>query len=440
MRIVSQAPLQPAQRAPGTGNAASRRRLAPTPVTQAKRDEAFASKADPQTASPQPRRKLVPTPVAPALGPNISFSAALSGTYSCASLSGPAGSSGAVPQLVGGRSAHARGSWSSITAMGSHADQAVQKHAIKDTSKGALSGSSWPACKSPAEAHVVSSAVTAASPAEPNKAMLHPTESSVEPSSGVEPWTPLDARGSRRWFGQQDGRGSKTAQATDESPCSRPSTPAIVGSKGSASEVSTGAGCPSESLQCSGDISSVDIMGAGAGRPPATPGTAASVTSRLAVEPHAEQGTPRASAAQSGRTGSLDTERPSGVESTKPDGLPRGDTHLGPARGERGQLADTGLLPAAQSPGDTPERMPEKCRRAAALHAALLSRAAPTCHVARELELLLHLLALPAEAAVEQGGPPPGGAERLLPPGEAACAYACAVLNSTGMLHSQSSM
>ena len=430
MRIVSQAPLQPAEKAPSKGNAPKQRRLAPTPVTNVKRDEAFVAKVEAPTASKQPRRKVVPTPVAPAPAQSVSFRAALSGSSSCASSSqpcGPAVSNSAAAQPGNGSTVDPKGSWSSITATGSPADQANKQQGYGSKSKGPVSGSSWPASKSPAEAHAGAKATEKGSPAEPRVATLHLRESQVEPR------TPLDARRSS----QQAGRQSSDAQPCDESPCSRPGTPPAVGDKGSALKVPTGAGSPSAqnsatpaSLGSMRDGNCVLNTSAGARRTPATPGTAASVTSRFAPYVSGDEGAPQASAVR------LDTERPSAVVSLEADG-PLRDSPAEGAQGELGRTAGEAEPPAASPPGERPWRMPDRCRRAAALHGALLRRAAATCQPARELELLLHLLALPPEAAAQPGsaqekGSSPGGAGPLLPSGEAACAYACAVLEGSG--------
>lgn len=66
--------------------------------------------------------------------------------------------------------------------------------------------------------------------------------------------------------------------------------------------------------------------------------------------------------------------------------------------------------------------------RAAKLHAVLLSRA-PDVPLEAEVELLLRLVAVPAEVSVASS---PDKEQPLFPDGQAAASYACAVLQDAG--------
>ena len=85
--------------------------------------------------------------------------------------------------------------------------------------------------------------------------------------------------------------------------------------------------------------------------------------------------------------------------------------------------------PPATEAAAPPGPLPGRSRRAAVLHAALL-RSAAALALSQELEVLLHLLALPQHLKVEPGA----SADRqpLFPSGDAAAAYACAVLKGSG--------
>jgi hypothetical protein len=89
------------------------------------------------------------------------------------------------------------------------------------------------------------------------------------------------------------------------------------------------------------------------------------------------------------------------------------------------------LLPEAPADEPAADGQPDRCARAAALHAAVLTgpAAAP---LGQQLELLLHLLALPPAVQVARTGSSIA-AEALLPSGSAAAAYACAVLQQSGV-------
>ncbi len=66
--------------------------------------------------------------------------------------------------------------------------------------------------------------------------------------------------------------------------------------------------------------------------------------------------------------------------------------------------------------------------RAARLHAVLLSKAA-SLSLEAELELLLHLVAVPAEVSAASSP----DKHLLFPTGSAAASYACSVLQSAGL-------
>ena len=113
---------------------------------------------------------------------------------------------------------------------------------------------------------------------------------------------------------------------------------------------------------------------AGARRTPATPGTAASVTSRFARmlfqgdlgQPTGKRRPPRHRAAIG--CGQLGSRRAAARQPCR-----------GLRRGSGVRLAGEAEPSAASPPGERPWRMPDRCRRAAALHGALLRRAAATC-------------------------------------------------------------
>ena len=77
---------------------------------------------------------------------------------------------------------------------------------------------------------------------------------------------------------------------------------------------------------------------------------------------------------------------------------------------------------------EAPAELAPHARRTAAVHAMLLSYAA-SCSLAAELELLLHLLALPAGLRLQSMPEEP---QLLFSSGAEAASYACAVLQDAG--------
>ncbi len=136
-------------------------------------------------------------------------------------------------------------------------------------------------------------------------------------------------------------------------------------------------------------------------------------------------------------------------------------THRQPQKGKRKQETDTCLPVVSSSPSSIPQRqlehvecsrnaailngqgsadeaimggeeldlcgeLPDRARRAAALHSALIRHTAAV-QLAAELESLFRLLGVPPAARAEAGKP------SLLPSGRSAAQYACCVLSTTGM-------
>jgi hypothetical protein len=81
----------------------------------------------------------------------------------------------------------------------------------------------------------------------------------------------------------------------------------------------------------------------------------------------------------------------------------------------------------AEDKRSRPPCLSEKAHRAARMHATLINHS-PHVHLEADLELLLHLLAVPEDVKVESRH----GKDPLFPSGTAAAAYACCVLQSAG--------
>ena len=313
MRIVSQAPLQSAGKSAASGAAGSRRRLAPTPVAEITRDENFtAGQLAAATAKKGPRRKLAPTPVTTTPQPSKSFSSAVS-FASAASHAQPSRSG--QGELTG---------WPapSPTLSGASQTPAKASYASAMSSQASPAASAWPTISSAAVKQ--RGPVTPASSLQPgtgSQVRQQPMQCSGEASSWNSPPVDQSKAGKYRLkedakedalyrriaglglsypgpsssqtdmvqrkltspWGKQSSSVSYSEQATHGSITSLPQHfSADSGFK----QVST----PEAKQSCAG---SNEVPMSRSQRAPVTPGSAQSVTSRLAKTDHAGNETPR---------------------------------------------------------------------------------------------------------------------------------------------------
>lgn len=447
MRIVSQAPLHTAEESAPGGAAGSRRRLAPTPVAQITRDENFSARqqaaADPKKG---PRRKLAPTPVTVTPQPSKSFSSAVS-FASAASHAQPSKSSQGDVTV-----------WSAASPAASQTPGKAS-YASAMSSQASPAASAWPA--------ISSSAVKQRGP-------VNPAPSMQPPSAGAQVREQCSGEGSI-WNHSPPGRQSKTGKSTTredalsrriaglelsspepnssqtdmvqrklDSPWGTTSSFLSHSQQATHSSITSllpnrgesfaDSGFPGLSKQVSTPelkqscVGSNEVPMSRSQRAPVTPGSAQSVTSRLARTDHAAAKTPRKMDGPAVHcSGSpLDLAGPP-QEPSQPAASeqPAATSMQEPCRAGDGSPAE---CDGSGDVSEAPAELAPHARRTAAVHAMLLSCAA-SCSLAAELELLLHLLALPAGVRLQSM---PEEQQPLFSSGAEAASYACAVLQEAG--------
>ncbi|BDA45455.1 hypothetical protein COCOBI_07-2420 [Coccomyxa sp. Obi] len=455
MRIVSQAPLHTAEKSAAGSVAGSRRRLAPTPVAQITRDENFTARQQAAAdAKKGPRRKLAPTPVTTTPQPSKSFSSAVS-FASAASHAQPNRS--VQGEFTG---------WPAASPAVSGASQTPVKapYASAMSSLASPAASTWPA--------ISSSAVKQRGPVTP--------ASSKQPSTGAQVrQQPMHCSGEGSSWNSPPGGQSKTGKSSmredmKEDALSRRiaglglSSPGPSSSQNdivqrkldspwgkqpsfvSYSEQATlgsitllapdlsgsfaDSGYPGRSTQVSTPefkqscVGSNEIPMSRSQRAPVTPGSAQSVTSRLAKTDHAATTTPRKLDGRAAHcSGSaLDfAGTPQEPGQAAASDQPAERNMQEPFIAVDGSAAGCG---GSVDNSEAPAELAPHARRTAAVHAMLLSCAA-SCSLAAELELLLHLLALPAGVRLQST---PEEQQPLFSSGAEAASYACAVLQEAG--------
>lgn len=454
MRIVSQAPLQPAEKSAAGSAAGSRRRLAPTPVAQITRDENFTAKQqEAANAKKGPRRKLAPTPVTTISQPSKSFSSAIS-FASAASHAQPnrsgqgelTGWPAASPGVSGASQTPAKASYAS--AMSSQASPAASAwpviggSAVKQRGPVTLASLQQPSSRGQIRQQPMQCTGEGSSWNSPPGGQSRTGKSSLKeedvkedalsrriaglglssPGSTSSQNDVMQRKLDSPW-GKQASSVSYSEQATHGSITSLPPNLnegfADGGFPGRSKHVST----PELKQSC---VGSNEAPMTRSQRAPVTPGSAQSVTSRLARTDHAAAKTPRKMDNHDAHCSGLDFAGP-----PQEPGQPAASDQ--PAARDMQEPCTAGDSSAAECDGsadvsEAPAELAPHARRTAAVHAMLLSCAA-SCSLAAELEVLLHLLALPACVRVQSTPEEP---QPLFSSGAEAASYACAVLQEAG--------
>lgn len=400
MRIVSHAPLQSADRAGGKGGSGgSRRRLAPTPVAQVTRDERFDRQPAAPKQQPHARRKLSPSPVTPPPGGSAASSSAITSDARAEQRSQTTACDRAAYQSDGSAVSH-RGSWASVTAapspLGNSSSLANGSSSIRggDPRDGG--------CRKGTD-------VTPGSNQHRVDALsLRFGDLDMSAQSGFPQHTPSSR--------QQGSRGHAVSWAL--------STPTSNGGSMAGSQELRW----HEIVTLSASLQSQ----AGSNAPPtntsclvlpSTPGSAESVSSR---PPSADMSGQQHHAACSAQQEPAGAQQGAAADETLP--LDTAEPHKRPALQESivsGREAEAGAPTSLM-------RMSEQCRRAAALHAAVLT-GPDLAPLGQQLEMLLQLLALPPTVHVGARTSCAEAAEQqLFPSSCTALAYACSVLQRLG--------
>ncbi len=435
MRIVSQAPLQGADRSAGSGAGGSKRRLAPTPVAQVARDQNFAAQQQAATEKKKgPPRKLAPTPVtAPA--PEKSFSSAVSFA-----------SAASQPQ----QKRNAENGFSAASAAGSGSLQTPAKasYASAMSSPTGLAGQQATKRHGPATPSGSSMQRSTGGQAKQHTPNGEQQNAWSTPPEGGQSGTKEDVL-SRRMAGLglsspalSKSRQNSASPWGQQKPFvsysegfSEQATHGSARPAGSSSNVGTNfsgraeqLGTPVSAQSC---VGSNDLLMSRSHAAPATPGSAASVTSRLArtdgaaIHAHGQLDSPATQCSGSSLTFAETPQEPGLPAATNQpaEDLPKGALRNGDVSAAR----DDGGVTATDI-NEGPAALAPHARRTAAIHAVLLSIAG-TCSLGAELEVLMHLLAVPAEVQVQAKPEEP---QPLFSSGAEAASYACAVLQDAG--------
>ena len=404
MRIVSHAPLQLADKTGSKGGSgSSRRRLAPTPVAQVTRDERFNKQPGPQQ-QPHARRRLAPSPVTSLPASSGASSGAV--TLSAQTEQGSQGSRTDTcnPQHRDGNSVPHRVSWATVTAS-----------PVGNSGSLAHEGSSIRGSEPSAGGTRKSAEATPDSKQRRADALSMRFGDLDMSAKGESPQlTPSSSR-------QQ---GSMGASVT----CTRGTPTSNGGSVADNQRLCLhGAETPSAALQSQACSNALPSTGPSQGLP-STPGSGASISSRPPSADCSSQQRHQLNAVRSPVREPAEAEQgAAAAKATAP--LDTVEPHEQPPP----QMPVPGKGPEAGA-GASQHCTSEQWRRAVTLHAAVLT-GPDLAPLGQQLEMLLHLLALPP--AVHVGGAVTGSylgaaGQRLFPSSCAASAYACGVLQGSG--------
>jgi hypothetical protein len=450
MRIVSQAPLPAADRSAASGAAAgSRRRLAPTPVAQVTRDQNFAAQQQASAQSKKaPRRKLAPMPMTTPL-PTKSFSSTVSFASAASQAqqgtiveTGPpaasAAESGSLQTPAKASYASAMSSQTTPAALtGQAGSQTTQRHGVPT-----LGSSMQPSTGGQARKHLANGEGQSAWSTPPdgrrNAANSGTKEDALSRRMAGLGLSSPGASKSPSALQQRSPWGEQSSFVSYSEGFSEQATHGSVNSlTPAASDSCADSALLSHKQQLGTPVSAQSCVGSNelplshSRRAPVTPGSAASVTSRLAktdgaaIIPHDHLDSPAAQRSGSSLTFAGTPQEP---------GLPAPTQQPAAQRlqiGDVSEICAEGADRDADRDGDvseSPAVLAPHAKRAAAIHALLLSSTA-TCSLCAELEVLLHLLAVPESVSLPAG---PDKPQPLLSSGGEAASYACAVLQDAG--------